>query len=163
MKKSAVGNFDCSIAKSVSVIGDTWSLLILRNAFHGMRRFEDFQKHLCIATNILTDRLKRLTTEGILSRENDPEDRRRVQYRLTQKGLDLYPVIVALKDWGDKWEGDSQPRMILKVRETGEVIPPMAVRAADGRALKPQDVEPAPSPTADDLTRELVSFRSKRH
>ena len=163
MKKSSVGNFDCSIAKCVSVIGDTWALLILRNAFHGMRRFEDFQKHLCIASNILTDRLKRMTAEGILRREKDPRDGRRVQYRLTDKGMDLYPVLVALKDWGDKWEGkQSAPRMILKVRETGEVVPPVAVRTADGRALKPQEVTPTLGPEADDLTRALMAFRTRR-
>ncbi len=162
MKKSSVGNFDCSIAKTASTIGDTWCLMILRNAFHGMRRFEDFQKHLCIATNILTDRLKKLTKAEILRREKDPIDARRVQYRLTEKGMALYPVLVALKDWGDKWEGDfDEPRMMLKVRETGETIPPVAVRTADGRALSPQEVSPVLGENADKLTKQLVGFRAK--
>ncbi|MCW9036141.1 MAG: helix-turn-helix transcriptional regulator [Rhodospirillales bacterium] len=162
MKKSSVGEFDCSIAKTVSTIGDTWSLLILRNAFHGMRRFEDFQKHLCIATNILTDRLKRLTKAEILYRVKDQDDARRVQYRLTEKGFALYPVLVALKDWGDKWEGNyDQPRMVLRVRETGELIPPVAVRTSDGRALHPQEVTPTLGEGADELTKELVEFRVK--
>ena len=149
MTGNSIAEMDCAIAQSLARIGDKWTVLILRNAFNGMKRFDQFQSHLGVASNILSDRLRKLTTGGILDRRPLPEDGRGVEYKLTEKGLDLYPILVSLLDWGEKWESNGVgPRLLLLERETGEPIAAMAVRARDGRALRPQQVTPVAGPGA---------------
>ena len=92
----------CSVARTLSVIGDRWTLLILRDAFLGQRRFEGFEASLGITRHILADRLKKLTAAGVLQKRPYQEAPRREEYRLTEKGLDLYPVLMGLIAWGDK-------------------------------------------------------------
>lgn len=103
MKISDIGNQPCSIARTLSVIGDTWSIMIIRNAFLGIRRFEDFQKNLGITRHVLTDRLNTLIEEQILYKAPYTESQKRFEYRLTPKGLDLYPVLLSLVKWGDQY------------------------------------------------------------
>ena len=100
---------DCSIAASLAFVGDRWTLLILRDAFRGVRRFGDFCTDLGIARNILTDRLDKLVQAGILSRVPYQERPLRHEYRLTAKGRDLSPALVALMRWGDRWAVDGGP------------------------------------------------------
>jgi len=91
----------CSIARALEAIGDRWTMLVIRDAFMGVRRFDDFQRDLGIARNVLTDRLARLVDEGILERARYSERPERFEYRLTEKGVDLWPVLVSLMKWGD--------------------------------------------------------------
>jgi DNA-binding HxlR family transcriptional regulator len=97
---------ECSIARTLDVIGDRWSLLILRDGFYGVRRFEDFQHDLGVARNVLADRLAKLVERGVFERRLYAERPARYEYRLTAKGRDLLPVLLTMMRWGDDWEGD---------------------------------------------------------
>ncbi len=111
MKWQEVGEQPCSVGRSLSVIGDRWTLMVLRNAFLGTRRFDDFQSILGVTGHVLADRLKRLVESDILKRVPYRDRQERYEYRLTEKGRDLYPVLLALVAWGDKWmdEGRGPP------------------------------------------------------
>ena len=101
MKRTTTADWPCTIARSADVLGDHWNLLLVRQACLGTRRFDDFQRALGIGRNILTQRLNRLVDEGLLTRvEYQP---RRYEYRLTQKGRDVYPILAAMAAWGDRW------------------------------------------------------------
>jgi DNA-binding HxlR family transcriptional regulator len=93
---------DCSIAGTLELIGERWSLLVIREVFSGRRRFEEMQKTLGVARNVLSTRLGRLVDEGILERRPYSDHPRRFEYFLTEKGLDLWPVLIALMGWGDR-------------------------------------------------------------
>src|SRR4051794_18773866 len=97
-----VENDNCSVARTLDIIGDRWSVLVLREAFLGVRRFDVIQRHLGIARNVLTDRLNRLVDHGILARRQYSERPPRSEYLLTESGLELWPSIVALLQWGDR-------------------------------------------------------------
>lgn len=125
----------CSIAAALESVGERWSFLILRGAFNGLHHFEEFQSTLGIARNILSNRLTRLVEHGILAREPDPADRRKIAYRLTEKGRDLLPVLISLRQWGEKWISEHPSNPVLVDRQSRRPILPMTVRAADGRAL----------------------------
>ena len=131
----------CSIAAALDTIGERWSFLILRGAFNGLKHFEEFQATLQIARNILSNRLAKMVERGVLEREPDPSDRRKVAYLLTEKGRDLLPVLLSLRQWGERWvfEGPSNP--VLVDRVTRQPIAEMAARAVDGRVLKLGDME----------------------
>ncbi len=105
----------CSVARTLGTVGEQWSLLIMRDAFLGVRRFEDFQRDLGIARNILSDRLANLVSEGVLERRRYSTRPERHEYRLTPKGHDLYPVLLFLQQWGDRWiaRGEGPPRRII--------------------------------------------------
>ncbi len=106
MRWNEINTQTCSIARSMSVFGDRWTVLILREIFKRIRRFSDMQRSLGIAKHRLSDRLNRLVDDGILYKDLYDESRNRYEYKLTGKGLDLYPIIVAIAQWGDKWEAD---------------------------------------------------------
>jgi DNA-binding HxlR family transcriptional regulator len=103
MKWQEVGEQPCSVARTLSVVGDRWTMLILRNAFMGIRRFDDFQANLGVTRHLLSDRLKRLVEEDVLTKVAYQTSQQRFEYRLTEKGKDLYPVLLSLVKWGDKW------------------------------------------------------------
>jgi DNA-binding HxlR family transcriptional regulator len=103
----------CSIAGALEVIGDRWSILILRDAFRGVRRFDAMQRDLGIARNLLTDRLHKLVAHGVLEKQPYQEHPPRYEYRLTPKGIDLSPALVALMHWGDVWLTDGEPPVRL--------------------------------------------------
>jgi DNA-binding HxlR family transcriptional regulator len=104
----------CSIASTVQIVGDRWSLLILRDAFRGIRRFDEFQSDLGIARNLLTDRLSKLVDHGIFDKVAYQDRPVRYEYRLTPKGIELSPSLVALMKWGDNWMvGDNGPPVVL--------------------------------------------------
>lgn len=106
MPKTDLSAMECSIARTLDVIGDRWSLLILRDGFYGVRRFEDFQRDLGVARNVLTDRLGKLVERGIFERRPYAERPLRHEYRLTAKGRALLPVLLTMMRWGDDWEGE---------------------------------------------------------
>jgi DNA-binding HxlR family transcriptional regulator len=129
----------CPIPGAVELIGEKWAFLILRGALNGLQHFEEFQAGLGIARNILSDRLGKLVVGGILKRESDPSDRRRVVYSLTAKGEDLLPVVLALRQWGEEW-GHGSPSVVLADRRDGRRVRRICVQAHDGRELKLRDL-----------------------
>jgi DNA-binding HxlR family transcriptional regulator len=129
----------CPSARSLDVIGDWWSLLIVRDAFDGLTRFGEFQKSLGIAKNILSDRLRTLVSRGILELVPAGDGAMRQEYRLTEMGRDLFPVMVALRQWGERhlFEAD-EPRSSLVERDTGLSVR-LDIRTRDGRAIGPDE------------------------
>lgn len=110
---------NCSVKRTLDIVGEKWTLLVLREAFYGARRFEEFQRRLGCARNLLAARLNSLVTAGVLSKAayQEPKQRTRYEYRLTDKGLDLLPAIIALMQWGDTWEADpAGPPMVVAHR-----------------------------------------------
>jgi DNA-binding HxlR family transcriptional regulator len=131
----------CSIARTLELVGERWTLLILRDVFLGVRRFDDFQRSLGIARNVLTDRLTRLVDEGILERRPYQERPERFEYRLTAKGRDLWPVLHALVTWGDTHAApDGPPRRFLH-RGCGGKVTDRRTCARCGAELDVRDVE----------------------
>jgi DNA-binding HxlR family transcriptional regulator len=106
-------NLDCSVARTLEHIGERWTFMVLRDAFYGVRRFDDFQASLGIARNILTKRLTKLVDAGIMRKERYQEHPSRYEYRLTEKGRDLVPILTSLLAWGDKWETETEPPVRL--------------------------------------------------
>lgn len=118
MRRTRFAEWPCSLARAVDLLGDWWTPLVLREAYWGVRRFEDFQRDLGIGRNILTQRLGRLVDEGMLERRPYQERPVRHEYVLTDKGRDFFPVILAMMRWGDRWlAGDEGPPVVL--RHTG--------------------------------------------
>ena len=136
----------CSIAGALSALGDSWSFLVLRELFFGVRRFNDIQRDLNISRSVLTDRLARLVSIGVVRTEpyQEPGDRVRSQYRLTRKGVALLPAIVALKEWGDTYVYDGEPPVTLYERATGEPVR-LEFRSASGRLVQPNEMSPRPT------------------
>lgn len=124
----------CSVARALNDVGDWWSLLVVKEAMLGTRRFVDFQQNLGIARNILCDRLARLLENGVLVKQDVGEHGTRYEYRLTDKGRDLFTVITALRQWSDRWNGESGGPELVD-RANGEPVPTVAVQSRDGRIL----------------------------
>ena len=130
----------CPIPAAVDLIGEKWAFLILRGALNGLRHFEEFQGGLGIARNILSDRLGKMVAGGILERTPDPSDRRKVVYALTDKGEGLLPVVLALRQWGEKWGHGTSAVSLADLRD-GRPIRPICVQAHDGRELALHDLK----------------------
>lgn len=150
----------CSIARALDEVGEWWSLMIVRECTQGATRFEEFQKELGIARNILTVRLEKLTRLGILERFALEERANAEGYRLTQKGEELYPVLVALMQWGDRWLRDCQHPIQLVEDATGEVIEPVAVHSKSGRPLSYREVRFSRGPGATEKTDGVIKKRN---
>ena len=129
----------CPLPAAVELIGEKWAFLILRGAFNGLQHFEEFQAGLGIARNILSDRLSKLVAGGILERQPDPADGRRVIYSLTPKGEDLLPVVLALRQWGEKW-GYGSMKVVLADSRDRKAVRKLCVLSHDGRELKLSDL-----------------------
>jgi DNA-binding HxlR family transcriptional regulator len=130
----------CALPSALEAMGERWSFLILRGALSGIRHFEEFQATLGIARNILANRLARLVENGIMLRQPMQCDRRKVEYRLTDKGQELATVMIALRQWGEKW-GSGQPcTQILADRRDGQPIRRIEILAHDGRVLALSDI-----------------------
>ena len=144
MKYKSFAHMNCSVAQSLEILGERWTLLILRDAFLGTRKFEDFLG-TGISRNVLATRLKRLVEEDIL--EKRPIDGKSSEYRLTMKGLDLQPVLLSLMHWGDQHlphpAGD---RLIFRERETGRPIARMSAYSQDGQPLAPREIRATAGP-----------------
>ena len=146
MRHTDIYEQHCSVARSWVVLGERWTMLVLRECFNRTRRFEDFQSHLGIARNVLTDRLGTLVDEGILERRQYQERPPRYEYRLTEKGLELYPVLVAVMRWGDKWKSDDKPPVKLIHNTCGHEAEPKMVCSHCGEELRAREVTAAPGP-----------------
>jgi DNA-binding HxlR family transcriptional regulator len=142
---------NCSIAATLALVGEKWTPLVLREVFTGVRRFDDMYQRLGAPRQVLSNRLARLVEEGILRRQpyREPGQRQRYDYRLTEKGIELYPVLVALMHWGDKWAGDpAGPPVALHHRGCGAEVD-LVLRCRDGHDVGgAREVEPRPGPGA---------------
>lgn len=140
MKRTSLEGADCPVARSLDVIGDWWSLLIVRDALDGLRRFGEFQKSLGLAKNILTSRLRSLVAHGILELAPASDGSAFQEYVLTTKGRDLFCVVASLRQWGDDHffqPGEERTRLVDKM--DGKPVQKLEVRAKDGRVLLPDD------------------------
>src|SRR4051794_7465572 len=131
----------CSIARSLEAIGERWTILIIRDAFLGVRRFDDFQRSLGVARNVLQQRLTRLTENGILERVRYQEKPERFEYRLTEKGMDLWPVVVTLISWGDNHvAAPDGPPVLLEHKDCGGKVNDRRICERCDALLGPRDV-----------------------
>jgi DNA-binding HxlR family transcriptional regulator len=156
MQLTSLADWNCSIARTLDVIGEWWTLLIIRDAFRGTRRFDDFQASLGLARSVLTARLAKLTGNGILERRAYSEHPPRYEYQLTAKGRSLFPVIVALVGWGDQWAATPAGPPVQFVHDTcGKVTVPVLtcphcqgqVTAANTHSQPGPGARPAPAGT----------------
>lgn len=132
----------CGVARPLDAIGDGWSLLIVRDAFDGLRRFGEFQKNLGLAKNILSSRLRHLVTHGILEMVPAADGSPYQEYVLTEKGLGLFPLLVALRQWGDAFFFErGEPHVSLVDKKNGRPVRELELRSQDGRLLRPMDTE----------------------
>jgi DNA-binding HxlR family transcriptional regulator len=155
--KTDLGQLNCSLARALEIVGDWWSMLIIRDACLGVSRFGEFRASLGIAKNILATRLDYLVRQGILARDGSE---RRPLYRLTEKGLALLPALVALMQWGDKWMSKDRPPILVTDRR-GAPVAPVGVRTRTG-ALSPAEVRFQPGPGATGRTRAFLTALQSR-
>jgi len=162
MGRKRFADMNCGIAQALEALGDWWTLLIVRDAFFGSRRFGEFEASLGIAKNILSDRLQRLVDHEIFQKVDVGEAGQRFEYRLTERGEALLPVLTALREWSDDWIfGRGHEPVIVKDRKTGRRLPRMRVTDAEGRALGRRDLITEPGPGASEETVRRLS-RSRR-
>jgi len=136
-----LGDRICSVARTLDILGDRWIFLILREAFFGVRHYDQFQKNLGIASNILSQRLKILVNNGIFTKKKDDTDGRRITYRFTEKGIDIYSITLALLQWGDRWLADEDgPPLILHHNTCGHRLEPVMCCAHCGKPVNAREV-----------------------
>ena len=135
-------NAQCPVARALEVLGDRWALMILRDAFDGLRRFSEFQKNLGLAKNILASRLKLLLESGLLALQPASDCSAYKEYVLTDKGRSVFPIVIGLRQWGERYlfeEGETRSQ--LRDRAKGQALETLQVRALDGRVLGPEDCQ----------------------
>lgn len=160
MSRKRFDDMNCSVARALDLVGDWWTLLIVREALVGTRRFGDFERRLGIAKNILSTRLERLIDGGILERVRPPS-RRHLEYQLTAKGRDLWLVLTALRLWGDKWVyGEGREPLLARERDSGRVVANLLTADADGKLVDPRRTHLTPGPGATRETLERFEQRS---
>lgn len=163
MSRTSFAAVDCGVAQAVDQIGDKWALVIVRSAFLGLRRFDEFSAHLNIAPNVLSSRLSRLVENDILYKKKAPEDGRVIEYKLTAKGHDLYPLILFMNEWAERWMPPKDgPRLDLSDRRTGSPIRTLQLTSSDGAQLGPRDVAVRSGPSGSKVmehAREIVAKR----
>lgn len=155
----------CGLPEALEVMGERWSFMILRASFNRLFHFEEFLSELGIARNILSNRLAKLVEHGILDRQPCADDRRRIEYRLTEKGFDLLPAMVALRQWGQKYGGEVVENPVLADELDRLPIGPVSIIAHDGRILGPKDlcfVEPENLGRREDGSRAVPAERIDR-
>lgn len=155
--KTDLSRLNCSLARALGAVGDWWTMLIVRDAFMGVDRFGEFQKSTGIARNILANRLQALVDDGILAKQGTSE---RPLYQLTQKGYDLLPALVALMQWGDKWQSAGTPPVELTDAE-GEAVARVSVQSATGQAVTADTIRFRPGPGASKETQLFLSGLAK--
>ncbi len=167
MRREDFKHLECPLARSLDIIGEWWSLLIVRDLFYGITTFDLLCQDLGIARNILATRLKKLTDRGIIEKQADAAKPRRQSYCLTRKGKDLFPVIMALVAWGNTWEVPQGPPITFRHLPDGHTVQPLLIcghcgdplhageiRAEKGPGLKRPSALPLPLRTLPDHTRE---------
>lgn len=142
---------NCSVKRALDVVGEKWTLLVMREAFYGARRFDQFQARVGCARNILSERLATLTNGGLLTRVpyREPGHRERHEYRLTDKGLDLITAVIALMQWGDRWQADADgPPVHILHRDCGHPVEAILRCPYDNTPVTARDLQPVPGPGA---------------
>ena len=162
MGRKRFDDMNCGVAQALEALGDWWTLLIVRDAFFGARRFGEFERSLGIAKNILSARLQRLVEHGIFERVDVGSSGERFEYHLTKKGEALLTVLTALREWSDEWVfGRGNEPLIVRDRKTGRRIPRLRVSNADGDALAFRDLRAEPGPGASADTRRRFKRRAE--
>lgn len=159
MYRKSFDGMNCSMARALDEVGEWWSLLIIRNCTLGFTRFDEIQRDLGIARNVLAARLNRLVEVGVLDKLIAEGSERRTEYRLTEKGEDLYPVLIALMQWGDRWSGHRPPVRIVDHR-SGKPIEQIGLRAGK-RTLSRHQVRLEPGPGADKHVTGVIAGRNR--
>src|SRR5262249_7015341 len=151
---------NCAVAQALEVLGDWWTLLVVREALVGTRRFADFEQNLGIAKNVLAHRLDHLVARGVLERVDAGVHGTRYEYALTPMGKDLATAMTALRQWGDRWIfGEGKEPLLVYDRRTGRPIPRLRILGEDGEPLRARDLEVRPGPGASAGT--LERFRTR--
>lgn len=163
MQRTSFKNMECPAARALERVGEWWSILILRDAFHGLSRFDEFQASLGIAPNILTRRLKQLTENGLLARHRYSERPPRYEYRLTAQGRDFFPVLAALLAWGNRNLTPEGISVHLADRDSGQVLEPILVDQSTGKPITPDNVRLQPGPAASSQVRARAARIKARH
>jgi DNA-binding HxlR family transcriptional regulator len=162
MRRKNYGNMKCPIARSLDRVGEWWSILILRDAFYGLGRFDEFQKSLGVAPNILTRRLNALVQSGLLERRRYSDHPPRDEYLLTDRGRDFHPVLLALSAWGNRHFAPEGAAVHLVNNRTGALVEPVLVDGATGEKIAGPGFLFVPGPGADDGVRERLFKRGHR-
>ncbi|MGH9920622.1 MAG: winged helix-turn-helix transcriptional regulator [Nitrososphaerales archaeon] len=152
MERKSFARMDCSVAQCLEVVGEWWSMLLVRDAFMGVTRFEEFQRRLGISRNILQQRLTTLVDAGVLVRVPYSEHPPRDDYRLTDKGRDLWPVLTAMRQWGDRYAAPSGPPVQIIHKSCGSTSEPVLVCGSCGKSVGARDVRAVPGPGRDQVT-----------
>jgi len=146
MERKSFADMDCSVAQCLEVVGEWWSMLVVRDAFLGVTRFDAFQERLGISRNILQQRLTRLLDAGVLRREPYCEHPLRYDYRLTDKGRDLWPVLTAMRQWGDRYWAPQGPPLVVTHKGCGSSTDAVLVCGSCGERVGPRDVKASVGP-----------------
>jgi DNA-binding HxlR family transcriptional regulator len=162
MQKKSLGGMDCPIARSLDRVGEWWTSLILRDAVGGMTRFEEFQKSLGIAPNMLTRRLATLVEAGLLEKRRYSERPPRDEYVLTARGRDFRPVLLALLAFGNRHFAPEGASVVIADAETGQPAEPLMIDRITGRPMDASDFALVPGPAASEATRARLAARSAR-
>jgi DNA-binding HxlR family transcriptional regulator len=151
---------DCSVARALEVVGERWTLLIIRDAFLGLRRFDEFQESLGISRNILTDRLNKLVDEGIFQRVPYGTRSDRYDYRLTKKGLDLHVALVGLRQWGDRYLCDKPPTLARRKHDRKPLVAALVPKGSETVPVSEAEFVAGPGRNPDASTWRVLSRRS---
>jgi DNA-binding HxlR family transcriptional regulator len=163
MYRKSFDGMNCSIARALEEVGEWWSLLIVRECTQGATRFDEFQRNLGIARNVLTARLARLIELEIIERYPLQERANTYGYRLTEKGCDLYPVLIALMQWGDRWLAiNGKPPIELVDSKSGDPVAPLRVAGKSRKSIDFNEVRFVAGPGATKTTHELIDDRNRR-
>jgi DNA-binding HxlR family transcriptional regulator len=158
MQRKSFGNMSCPIARGLERVGEWWSILILRDAFYGLTRFDEFQKSLSIAPNMLTRRLNALVEEGLLERRQYCEKPPRFEYHLTDRGRDFRPVMLALMSWGNKHFAPEGKSVVLLDADSGEAIEPVLYDSQHNKLVTPETHHVGAGPMADESVRKRMEL-----
>src|SRR5258708_31737946 len=150
MRRTSFQDINCSVAQCLEAVGEWWTLLVVRHAFLGVRRFDDSQPRLGISRNILDLRLSHLIDHGILERVPYQDNPPRSEYRLTAKGSDLWPVVTAMRQWGDRWSAGNGPPLRIRHKSCGRLTQAVEVCSHCGEPLDVRSVRAEPGPGARD-------------
>ncbi len=162
MQRKSFGNMHCPIARSLERVGEWWSILILRDAFYGLTRFDEFQKSLGVAPNMLTRRLNALVEAGLLEKRRYREHPPRDEYVLTARGRDFRPVLLALLAWGNRHFAPEGAAVQIVNKRTGAVVEPALVDGATGERIADPDFALVAGPGADDGVRRKLAAAADR-
>jgi DNA-binding HxlR family transcriptional regulator len=163
MKHRSFGNMQCPAARGLERVGEWWSILIIRDALHGLKRFDEFQESLGIASSMLTRRLESLVEAGMLERRRYQDRPPRYEYLLTERGRDFRPVFLTLLAWGNKHFTPEGASVLIADKKSGAVVDPVLVDRATGRELSEDDFQFVVGPAANERTRRRMAFAAQQN